>query len=98
MNAQTKTVIKAMLIGFAASFTVAAINLLAGGQLKPMDPYWMLNPSIIGYWTSPIATIPLFFAVGAIVVKVREASLWASALNFVGVIVAIPVLVCIHSA
>jgi hypothetical protein len=95
MNEQTKSVIKAMLIGFAASFTVAAFNLLAGGRLKPMDPYWTLNPSIIGYWTSPIGIIPLFFALGAIVLRFRKASLWFTVLNFLCVIVTIPILVSI---
>ncbi len=98
MNAQTTSVIKTLLIGFSASFTVAAVNLLPVGQLSPTDSIWLRTPSIIGYWTTPIAIIPLFLALGAIAVTARKVPPWVSLVNSLGVIVAVPTFVSIISA
>jgi hypothetical protein len=48
MNAQTKSVLKATLIGFAVSIVVTAISVLRAGRLDPIDPYQIFNGGVIG--------------------------------------------------
>jgi hypothetical protein len=90
-----RSVFKATLIGLAISFMVAAVNLGASGQIKPIDPYWTTNPGIIAYWIGRIGWLPLIFAVATAAAKYRHAGFWISALNLIGAIVAIGLFVSI---
>jgi hypothetical protein len=93
MNPQTKAVIKAATIGLAISLVVTAVGIVSEGRLKPIDPYLILNPGIIGHWVGRVGPIPAIFVIVAIGLRFREAGLWMSVLNFVGAVVGISLVI-----
>jgi len=88
MNPQTKTMLKAVAIGFAISLPMAAYR-VGTGELDPIDP----RPFMMGSRTGELAALPLVFAVGAIIFRARKVPGWVSGLNLVGAVTGI-FLVC----
>lgn len=89
MNSQTRSVLKAALIGLAVSIALAAASAVQEGRVNPIDPYQIFNPEVIARWVGRLGGIPLFFVVGAIVMSFRKTPIWVSALNLVGAIAGI---------
>jgi hypothetical protein len=95
MNAQTRSVLKATLIGFALSIVVTAVSVLQEGRLDPIDPYQIFNGGVIGHWVGRVGFLPLIFAIGAIAFSIRKTPIWVSILNLVGAVVGISLVVAI---
>jgi len=95
MNPQTRSVIKAALIGLAVSIAVVALNAFNEGRLAPIDTYQIFNPEVIARWIGRLCVIPLIFVIVAIVRNFRGVALWISALNFLGAIVGISLAISI---
>jgi hypothetical protein len=89
MNSQTRSVLKAALIGLAISIALAAAHAGQEGRVNPIDPYQIFNPEVIARWVGRLGSIPLIFIVGVIVMSFRKTALWVSALNLVGAIAGI---------
>jgi hypothetical protein len=95
MHPQTRNVLKAALIGLAISIVWAAVGVLQEGQLRPIDPFEILNAGVIGHWVGRVGFLPLFFAVAAIGFSIRKTPIWISILNLVGAVVGISLVVAI---
>ena len=89
MTSQTRSVIKAALIGLAVSIALAAAHAAQEGRVTPIDPYQIFNPEVIARWVGRIGGIPLLFVVGVIVMSFRKTPVWVSALNLVGAVAGI---------
>ena len=95
MHSQTKSVLKAALIGLAVSIALAAVNAVNAGRINPIDPYEIFNPEVIAHWVGKVGGIPLLFVVAAIVMSFRKTAIWVSALNLVGAVVGISVVISV---
>jgi hypothetical protein len=92
-RSQTKRVIKAALAGLVVSIAIAAVGVMSEGRVHPIDPYQILNPEIIANWIGRLGFIPLIFVIVAIASSFRRAPLWASAVNLLGAVVGISIIV-----
>ena len=95
MNPQTRSVLKATLIGLGVSIALAAINVLQAGRLDPIDPYQIFNAEVIARWVGRVGFIPLIFAIGAIAFSIRKTAIWVSILNLVGAAVGISLVIAV---
>ena len=95
MNPQTRSVLKAMLIGFAVSIVVTGISVIPKGRLDPIDPYQIFNPGVIAQWVGRVGVLPLIFAIGAIGFSIRKTPMWVSILNLVSAVVGIAFVVAV---
>jgi hypothetical protein len=95
MNAQTRSVLKATLIGLAISVVVTTIGVLSEGRLDPIDPYQIFNAGVVGHWVGRVGFFPLIFAIGAIALSIRKTPIWISLLNLIGAVVSISLVVAI---
>jgi|SRR5208337_1632844 len=84
MNAQTRSVLKATLIGFAISIVVTAISVPQEGRLDPIDLYQIFNGEVIARWVGRVGGLPLLFAIGAIMFSFPKTPIWISLLNLIG--------------
>jgi hypothetical protein len=89
INPQTRSVLKATLIGLAVSIVVTAITVLPEGRLDPIEPYQIFNAGVIAHWVGRVGFIPLIFAVGAIAFSIRKTPIWISVSNLAGAVVGI---------
>jgi hypothetical protein len=94
-NQQTRSVLKAGLIGLAVSVALTAVSTLSGKERTTIDPYWILNPEIIAYWVGKAGFLPLIFVVAIIAYSFRKTGLWKSALNLVGAVVGIVIVISV---
>jgi hypothetical protein len=92
-RSQTKRVIKAALAGLVVSIVVAAVGVMSEGRVHPIDPYQILNPEIIANWIGRLGFIPLIFVIGAIASTSRRVPVWVSAVNLLGAVVGISIIV-----
>jgi hypothetical protein len=83
MNPQTRTVLKATVIGFAVSLAVTAASVLQKGRLDPIDPYDIFNAEVIARWVGQVGAIPLLCAIGATMYTFPKTPIWISFLNLV---------------
>jgi GYF domain 2 len=97
-SSQTKRVIKAALAGLGVSIAFTGASVISEGRLDPIDPYQIFNPGIIGYWVGRVGFIPLIFVIVAIASSFRRAPLWTSALNLLGAVVGISIIVALGVA
>ena len=95
MNSQTKSALKAALIGLAISIGLAAVHAVNEGRISPIDPYAIFNPEVIANWVGKVGGIPLLFVLGTIAFSFRKTAIWISMLNLVGAVVALTLAITI---
>jgi hypothetical protein len=98
MNPQTRSVIKAALIGLAATIALTAPNVMEHGRLEPIDPDNIFNPFILGHWVGALGWLPLIAVVITIAVTARKSGLRRSIFNLFGALVGLSLAIIIAVA
>jgi hypothetical protein len=96
MHPQTRRAIKAGLVGLILSLIVTAVNIAANG-LAPweLDESQPLNWEVISYWISRVGFLPALFVLIAVATSFRKSGASVSALNIVGGIVVLSLVIAI---
>jgi hypothetical protein len=82
MNAQTKKVAKAALLGLVIATIVTAVNIAANG-LEPwsLDEMGIFNPEVIAHWVGRVGFLPVLFVLIATATSFRKFGVGLSALS-----------------
>ena len=84
MNPQTRALLKVTPIALVVSFLFTGISLLSENRTNPIDPFWSVNPALLGEWVGSIVILPIIVAIVVIAMRFRAAPGRVAALNLLG--------------